>query len=68
MKTKKALEEAQFYRDLAERIRTEKRLAISELNSKVELVRSFWRNKVCEGSTRAGKLVKKALLKRSEKL
>ncbi len=61
--TKKALEKAQFYRDLAERIQTEKREKVHELNDKIELVRNFCRNKICEGSSRAGKLVQKALLK-----
>lgn len=64
-KTKQAVEKAQFYRDLAERIRAEKREKVYELNNKVELVRNYWRNKLCEGSSRAGKLVQKALLNRN---
>lgn len=60
-KTHKALEDAIFYRNLAERLRKEKRQAVSNMNDKVELVRDFWRNTILEGSTRGGRMVKKAL-------
>ena len=61
-KTRKALQQVKHYRDLAEKLRKEKRTAIHNLNEKIELVRDFWRNKICEGSTRAGKMVQRALL------
>lgn len=60
-KTRKALEKARFYRNLSERLRKEKRNVVDSMNDKVELVRDFWRNNIMEGSTRAGRMVKKAL-------
>ena len=65
-RTKKALERARFYRDLAERIKAKKREEVNELNHKIELVRNYWRNKVYEGSSRAGRLVQKALLSKKQ--
>ena len=52
-KTKKALQDAQYYRNLAERLKTEKRQLANEMNEKVELVTDFH----SKGSSRAGKLV-----------
>lgn len=60
-KTKKALEQAQYYRNLAEKFRSEKRSAVNIMNDKIEVVRDFWRNKILEGSTRAGRIVREAL-------
>lgn len=56
-KATKALRLAQYYRNIAENMRSEK-LKQSET---VKLVRNFWRNKIYEGSSRAGKMVQKAL-------
>ena len=50
---------ARQYRDMAEECHTEKR---SHLEEKVELVRHFWRNKVVEGGTRSGQILRAALL------
>lgn len=63
-KTLKAYREAQYYRNLSERIRKEKRVLANSLHEKIELVRDFWRNNIKEGSTRAGRMVQKALQKR----
>lgn len=60
-KTRKALEQVRYYRNLAEKLRKEKRNTVLVLNDKIELVRDFWRNKILEGSTRAGKMVQRAL-------
>lgn len=60
-KTKRALDEARYYRNLAEKLRKEKRSAVNIMNEKVEVVRDFWRNKILEGSTRAGRIVREAL-------
>lgn len=60
-KTKEALEQVQHYRNLAEQLRSEKRDVVCSMNTKVEVVRDFWRNKILEGSTRAGKMVKKSI-------
>ena len=60
-KTKKALDQAQYYRNLAEKLRREKRNAVNVMNNKIEVVRDFWRNKILEGSTRAGRMVREAL-------
>ena len=56
-KTKKALQDAECYRNLAEKLKTEKRELASKMNDKVELVRDFWRNTIREGCTRTGKMV-----------
>ena len=63
-KTRKALEpleQVKHYRNLAERLRSEKRDVVCSMNKKVEVVRDFWRNKILEGSTRAGKIVKSSI-------
>ena len=62
-KTKRALEQVKFYRNLAEKLRIEKRTSMCALNDKIELVRDFWRKKIFEGSTRAGKIVQNAIRK-----
>ena len=62
-KTLKAYHEAQHYRNLSEKIRTEKRELSNSLNHKLEVVRNFWRNNVKEGSTRAGRILQMALTK-----
>ena len=49
------------YRDIAERMKTEKH----EMNERVELVHGFWRNNIKEGSSRAGKMVQRALLQKT---
>ena len=56
-----AYQEAQHYRNLSERLRKEKRELANTLNSKLELVRDFWRNNIAEGSTRAGRIVQMGL-------
>lgn len=55
---------ARQYRDLAEKCRTEKRMQKQELEEKIELVRNFWRNKVVEGGTRSGQILRAALIKK----
>ena len=60
----KAVKEAQAYRDMAESMRREKRQIINTMNEKIELVRDFWRNNIKEGSSRAGIMVREALLKK----
>ena len=45
-KTKKALQDAQYYRNLAKRLKTEKRQLANEMNEKVELVTDFRRNTI----------------------
>ena len=57
-----ALLEAKEYRDLAERLQKEKRDVEQELTSRIETVRDFWRNKIVEGESRAGKILRASLL------
>ena len=64
-KTSKALEEAKFYRNLAERMRKEKNDFATAANRKIEMVQEFWRNNVKEGSSRAGRMVRCALMKQN---
>ena len=59
----KALSLARVYRDMAENSQTQKRILKANLEKKVEIVRDFWRNKVVEGSTRSGRMLRAALLK-----
>lgn len=59
-----ALNLAQHYRDVAETIQKEKRDLKKEMEDKIELVKSFWRDKVVEGGTRSGKLLRAALLRK----
>ena len=63
---KDALCQVQSYRNLAERLQREKRELKHQMEEKTEVVVDFWRNKLLEGSSRAGKMVKCALQKKSE--
>lgn len=60
---KKAELNALIYRNLAERLKREKRELSNTLNRKVETVRDFWRNKLCEGSSRSGRMVQAACMR-----
>ena len=55
---------ARQYRDRAEKGQEEKRKQKKELEDKVELVRTFWRNKVVEGGCRSGQILRSALIKK----
>ena len=55
---------ARHYRDLAEESHTERRIQKHKLEEKVELVRNFWRNKVVEGGSRSGKILRAALIRK----
>ncbi len=57
---------ARIYRDLAEKTKQEKRELSNKLNKRVETVRDFWRNNICEGKTRGGRMVRAALSKKSD--
>ena len=59
--TFKALKLAQYYRDIAERMNDEKLESEQRMKKEVKTIRNFWRNNIMEGSTRAGRMVKKAL-------
>ena len=53
----RALTQAQRYRDLAERYRSEQRDTKVNMSRTIETVRQFWRNKILESNTRAGRMV-----------
>lgn len=59
----RALSLARQYRDLAEARQAEKRTLKNELERKIETVRDFWRNKVVEGGSRSGQILRAALIK-----
>ena len=59
----RALSLARQYRNLAEASQLEKRTLKNELERKVETVRDFWRNKIVEGSSRPGKILRAALIR-----
>ena len=53
--------DAQIYRNLAEQLKKEKRELNNTLNRKIETVRDFWRNHLCEGASRGGRMVRAAI-------
>lgn len=59
-----ALKTARHYRDIAETIQKEKRELQYKLEEEVELVRNFWRNKIIEGASRSGRILRAALLRK----
>ena len=59
----RALSLAQEYRNLAEASQLEKRTLKNELERKVETVRDFWRNKIVEGNSWSGKILRAALIR-----
>ena len=58
-----ALQLARWYRDIAEKCQTEKRRMKHKMEEKLEIVRNFWRNKVVEGGSRSGKMLRAALIR-----
>ena len=56
--------EAKCYRDLAETLKKEKRELENKLHTQTEIVRDFWRNKIFEGGSRGGKLLRASLLQK----
>ena len=59
-----ALLQARYYRDLAEVTRAEKRALKYNLEEKIELVRDFWRNKIVEGGSRSGRMLRASLIRK----
>ena len=59
-----ALKLAQQFRNIAEQSFSEKRCLQYELESKVETVRDFWRNKIVEGGSRSGSILRASLLRK----
>ena len=57
-----AVRSAQLCRDIAEKLKTENRTLKEDMIQKVETQRDFWRNKILEGQSRSGRMVKMALL------
>lgn len=60
----KAMIEAKCYRDLAETLKKEKRELENRLQTQIEVVRDFWRNKIFEGGSRGGKFLRASLLRK----
>lgn len=63
-----ALMLAQQYRNVAEACRGEKREMKYEIERKIELVRSFWRDQIIEGGSRSGRILRAALIRNYEEL
>ena len=57
----KAQSDALYYRNLAERLHEEKRDLKVRMAKQIETVRDLWRNKLLEGQSRSGRIVKAAL-------
>ena len=58
-----ALQLAQYYRNLAEKLQDQKLQSEEEMERKVRHIRKFWRNSIMECSSRGGKIVKMSLQK-----
>ena len=54
---------ARHYRNMAEKSRSDTRMLKEDLESQIETVRDFWRNKIVEGSSRSGRLLRAALIR-----
>lgn len=52
-----ALSKMKLYRNLAEKMRMEKRQLKYHMDKRVEVVRDFWRTKIFEGDSRAGRMI-----------
>ena len=50
-------------RDDVENSQMEKRALKHDLESKIETVRNFWRNKIVEGSSQSGRILRAALIR-----
>lgn len=59
----RALHLAQQYRSMAEQSQSEKRDLKHALEGQIEVVRDFWRNKIVEGGTRSGRILREALIR-----
>ena len=57
-----ALLEAKIYRDLADELKKDKRELAQAYAGRVAMVRDFWRNKIIEGDSRGGRLLRASLL------
>ena len=57
---------AMGYRDMAEQCQTEKRKLKYKLEEKVKVLRNFWRNRVLEGSSRSGLILREALSRNNQ--
>ena len=55
---------ARHYRNIAEEKQSEKRILKSNLEGQIEIVRNFWRNKIVEGDTRSGRILRAALIRK----
>ena len=58
-----ALKVARSYRDQVDGLRSSNRKLFCEMNDKIDVIRTFWRNNIAEGSTRAGRCVQMAIKK-----
>ena len=58
----RALEQARLFRNQVDEERSKSRQMCAKLNDRVDVVRNFWRNKIAEGSTRAGRCVQQAII------
>ena len=53
---------ALIYRNYTEQLKREKRELNDTLNRKIKIIRDFWRNKMCEGNSRGGRMVRAAYI------
>ena len=55
-------EQARLFRNQVDEERSKSRQMCAKLNDRVDVVRNFWRNKIAEGSTHAGRCVQQAII------
>ena len=60
----KAMMEAKCYQELAETLKKEKRELENRLHTQTEVVRDFWRNKIIEGDSRGGRILRASLFRK----
>lgn len=60
-KRDKALGDVLKYRNLIEKLETDLSELRTTMHHRVAAIRNFWRNKVLEGGSRGGKILKRAL-------
>ena len=61
-----ALHLARLYRDRVDNLIKEKRDMQHSLKAQVDKTREFWRNQIIEGSSRAGRMIRAALLRKNK--
>ena len=57
-----AVKAARSYRNQVDDLQSRNRKLYCDMNNKIDVIRTFWRNNIAEGSTRAGRCVQQAII------